>query len=141
MSEFSRSERIVSATLAISLLWLIDPSNSTEDDVNHYIQNAPSPHSQNASIPEDKVLPPDAGNVQFRDGAAEYHAPPEVAEKTGLYGVTAFCGNPIDKLDPHNLYASMTVRKEDGPVEVMAGIATAVACEDGLINDADRPEL
>jgi hypothetical protein len=95
--------------------------------LNHYIQNAPSPHSQSTSIPEGKVLPPDA-RVQFRNSAAEYQAPSEIAEKTGLFTVTAFCGNPIDKRDPHNLYASMSVRGEDGKVEVMAGIAELRRC-------------
>ena len=140
MSEFLTSERIVATTLAVNLLGLAGCSNSAEEDINHYIQNAPSPHSQNDSISKDKVFPPDAA-VQYRDGVAEYQAPSEIAEKTGLFAVIAFCGNPIDKRDPHNLYASMTVRKEEGKVEVMAGIATAAACEDGTINEADRPQL
>lgn len=140
MSEFLTSKRIVASTLAVNLLGLVGCGSSAEDDINHYIQNAPSPHSQSTSIPEGKVLPPDA-EVQFRNGAAEYQAPPEVAEKTGLYAVTAFCGNPIDKRDPHNLYASMTVRKREGTVEVMAGIAAAEVCVDGIINEADRPQL
>lgn len=140
MSEFLTPERVIATTLTVSLLGLVGCSNSTEEDVNHYIQNAPSPHSQNASIPAGKILPPDA-SVQYRDGAAEYHAPSEVAEKTGLFAVITFCGNPIDKRDPHNLYAAMTVRNEEGKVEVMTGIATVAACEDGIINEADRSQL
>jgi len=143
MSEFSTSKQVVAATLAASL-GLVGYGNSTETNdrgVNYYIQSAPAPHSQNSSIPEGKVFPPNA-RVEFRDGLAEYQAPPEVAANTGLSAVTAFCGNPIDKRDPHNLYALMSVRKEDGKVwEVTAGIMGAAACADGTINMTDRPAL
>src|SRR3989442_15408282 len=106
MSEFFTSKRIVTTTLAISL-GLVGCSSEGANDggVNHYIQNAPSPHSQNSSIPEGKAFPPDAA-VQFRDGSAEYQAPSEVAANTGLFKVTAFCGNPIDKRNPQNLYVA-----------------------------------
>ena len=135
MSEFFTSKRIVAATLAASL-GLVGCGTET-----NYIQGAPSPHSQNSSVPEGKVLPPGA-LVQFRDGSVEYQAPSEVAANTGLLGVTAFCGNPSNKRDPQNLYALMSVRKENGEVwEVMAGIAGAAACADGTINAADRSAL
>lgn len=139
MSEFLTSKRIVATTLAMSLG--LAACGSNDKDIDHYIQNAPSPHSQNGSIPEGKVFPSDA-TVEFRDGAAEYQALPEVAANTGLLAVTAFCGNPIDKRDPHNLYAVMSVRKEDGKVwEVTAGMADTAVCADGTINAADRPAL
>jgi hypothetical protein len=143
VSEFYTSKRIVAAALAMSV-GLVSCSNSTEikdDDVDHYISSISSPHDQNGSVPEGRVFPLNA-RVRFRDGSAEYYAPSEVAAKTGLLEVTAFCGNPSDKRDPQNLYAAMSVRREDGKVwEVMAGIAAAAACSDGIINEADRPAL
>jgi hypothetical protein len=139
VSEFFASKRIVTAALAASL-GLVG-CGTRANDIDHYIQNIPSPHSENGSIPEGKVFPPDA-RVHFYNDAAEYHASPEVAAQTGLYGVLAFCGNPVDKRDPHNLYATMGVRKEGGQVwEVTAGIAAAAACADGTITAADRSVL
>jgi|GEM_PF-3134244 len=143
MSEFFTAKRVFATTLVMSV-GLIAWGNSAETNdrgVNHYIENIPSPHSQNGSIPHGSVLPPHA-SVEFRDDSAEYQAPPEIAANTGLLAVTAFCGNPIDKRDPQNLYAVMSVRKEGGEVwEVTAGIAVAAACEDGTINAADKPVL
>ncbi|HSX34692.1 MAG TPA: hypothetical protein VLF62_03560 [Candidatus Saccharimonadales bacterium] len=139
MGEFFTPKRIVAATLAMSLGLVGCASN--DKDINHYIHNIPSPHSQNGSIPEGKVLPPDAA-PEFYDGAVEYQAPPEVAANTGLLAVTAFCGNPIDKRDPQNLYAVMSVREQDGDLgEVTTGMAAAAVCLDGTINAADRPAL
>jgi hypothetical protein len=77
--------------------------------------------------------------VRFSNGTAEYRTPPEVAARTGLVAVTAFCGNPIDKRDPYNLYAELSVIKEDGKVrDVVTGIPEAPACADGAIGETDR---
>jgi hypothetical protein len=138
MSEFSTSKRIA-ATLAMSL-GLVGCGNS-DRGVDHYIENAAPPHSQNGSIPEGKVLPPGV-TAEFRDGLVAYQAPPEIAASTGLLAVTAFCGNPLDKRDPYNLYTVMSVRQENGEVwEVTAGMTAAAACADGTITAADRPAL
>lgn len=137
MSEFCASKRIAAGALIMGL----GLAGCTEaDGVNKYIKDAPSPHSQNDSIPEGKVFPRDA-EVAFEDGAAEYHAPREIAASTGLLAVTAFCGNPLDKRDPKNLYAVMNVIEEGDHVWLTAGIAAAEACEDGAITAADKSAL
>ncbi len=112
----------------------------SDSDPDQYIRGALSPHSQNDSIPEGKVFPPEA-NVSFRDDAASYTAPPKVTDETGLVEVLAFCGNQIDKRDPYNLYTVMTVRKDGQDQEVHAGIPDAPACADGVLNMADRDQL
>jgi hypothetical protein len=137
-----RLRRGAAAVLAVGLgLTGCDAITGTNASAENYIDGLPAPHNFSTSIPRGKVLPTKA-EAEFADGAAAYTAPDEVGKSTGLYGVTILCGNPVDGKDATNLYAEVRYRDTDLKIhEAMSAIVAAKACADGVITEADRPQL